>query len=282
MGEEAHLTVAVVDYEIDGERRFGAASGHLAGLTGEEATVRVFVEQNPRFRLPANPTRDVIMIGPGTGVAPYRGFLQQREAQGSTGRNWLVFGARHFDSEFLYQIEWQEAFRKGLLQRIDLAFSRDDTPRAYVQDRLREAGPEIFAWLEGGASLYVCGDAEQMAPDVHAALLDVVAEQFDAAGGRRDQAGQRLQQRRLSGARRPAQQPVLAAAHRQVERRGVAEGRQDEPGRGDDHLGERGRGGHVRISENSAVITMQARKECTKAGDRWRWTSTAERDLRPK
>ena len=175
VGEEAHLTVAVVDYEIDGERRFGAASGHLAGLTGEEATVRVFVEPNPRFRLPADPARDVIMIGPGTGVAPYRGFLQQREAQGSTGRNWLVFGARHFASEFLYQVEWQEAFRKGLLHRVDLAFSRDDTPRAYVQDRLREAGPEIFAWLEGGASLYVCGDAQQMAPGVHAALVDVVS-----------------------------------------------------------------------------------------------------------
>jgi sulfite reductase (NADPH) flavoprotein alpha-component len=176
VGEEAHLTVAVVDYEIDGERRFGAASGHLAGLTGEEATVRVFIEPNPRFRLPPDPARDVIMVGPGTGVAPYRGFLQQREAQGATGRHWLVFGARHFDSEFLYQVEWQEAFRKGFLQRIDLAFSRDRTPRAYVQDRLREAGPELFAWLEGGASLYVCGDAERMAPDVHTALVDVVAE----------------------------------------------------------------------------------------------------------
>ena len=175
VGEEAHLTVAVIDYEIENERRLGAASGHLAGLTGEEAAVRVFVEPNPRFRLPADPARDVVMIGPGTGVAPYRGFLQQREAQGATGRHWLVFGARHFDSEFLYQLEWQEAFRKGHLNRIDLAFSRDRTPRAYVQDRLREAGAELYAWLEGGASVYVCGDAERMAPDVHAALVDVVA-----------------------------------------------------------------------------------------------------------
>ncbi|MDQ1243233.1 MAG: sulfite reductase flavoprotein alpha-component, partial [Pseudomonadota bacterium] len=109
VGEEAHLTVAVVDYEHDGERRLGAASAHLAGLTGDEAKVRVFIEANDRFRLPADPARDVIMIGPGTGVAPYRGFLQQREAQGATGRNWLVFGARHFDSEFLYQVEWQDA-----------------------------------------------------------------------------------------------------------------------------------------------------------------------------
>jgi sulfite reductase (NADPH) flavoprotein alpha-component len=176
VGDEAHLTVAVVDYEIDGERRLGAASGHLAGLTGDEATVRVFIEPNERFRLPADASRDVIMIGPGTGVAPYRGFLQQREAQGATGRNWLVFGARHFDSEFLYQVEWQEAFRKGLLNRIDVAFSRDRGPRAYVQDRLREAGAELYAWLEAGASVYVCGDAQQMAPDVHATLVDVVAD----------------------------------------------------------------------------------------------------------
>ena len=174
VGEEAHLTVAVVDYEHDGERRLGAASAHLAALTGEDAKLKVFIEPNERFRLPADPTRDVIMIGPGTGVAPYRGFLQQREAQGATGRNWLVFGARHFDSEFLYQVEWQDAVRKGLLQRVDLAFSRDRTPRSYVQDRLREAGADLFAWLEGGAYLYVCGDSEHMAPDVQAALVEVV------------------------------------------------------------------------------------------------------------
>jgi sulfite reductase (NADPH) flavoprotein alpha-component len=173
VGEEAHLTVAVVDYARDGERRLGAASAHLAGLTGEEATVRVFVEANERFRLPEDPSRDVIMIGPGTGVAPYRGFLQQRESQGATGRNWLVFGNRHFDSEFLYQVEWQDAARKGLLARVDLAFSRDRTPRAYVQDRLREAGAELWSWLRGGACLYVCGDAERMAPDVHAALAEI-------------------------------------------------------------------------------------------------------------
>ena len=175
VGEEAHLTVAVVDYERDGDRRWGAASAHLAGLTGDGATVRVFIEPNERFRLPDDPSRDVIMIGPGTGVAPYRGFLQQREAQGATGRNWLVFGARHFASEFLYQVEWQDAVRKGLLHRMDVAFSRDRTPRAYVQDRLRESGAELYAWLQGGAHLYVCGDAERMAPDVHAALVEIAA-----------------------------------------------------------------------------------------------------------
>jgi len=177
VGEEAHLTVAVVDYGLGAQRRFGAASSFLASLSGADARARVFVERNERFRLPADGSRDVIMIGPGTGVAPFRGFLQHREAQGATGRNWLLFGARHFASEFLYQAEWQAAARKGLLNRIDLAFSRDQTPRAYVQDRLRQAGSDVYAWLEGGASLYVCGDAEKMAPDVHATLIEVVAEQ---------------------------------------------------------------------------------------------------------
>jgi len=197
VGEEAHLTIAVVDYEHDGERRLGAASAHLAALTGDEARVRVFIEANERFRLPADPARDVIMIGPGTGVAPFRGFLQQREAQGATGRNWLVFGARHFDSEFLYQVEWQDAARKGLLHRVDLAFSRDRTPRSYVQDRLREAGAELFAWLEGGAYLYVCGDSEHMAPDVHAALVEVVA-----AHGALDREAAETYVRRLADDRR--------------------------------------------------------------------------------
>ena len=177
VGEEAHLTVAVVDYEFGGQPRMGAASAYLAGLTGETARARVFIEHNERFRLPNDTARDVIMIGPGTGVAPFRGFLQHREAQGATGRNWLFFGARHFQSEFLYQLEWQEALRKGVLTRLDAAFSRDrSTPRAYVQDRLRAAGKDVYGWLEGGACLYVCGDAEQMAPDVNAALVDIVAQ----------------------------------------------------------------------------------------------------------
>ena len=197
VGDEAHLTVAVVDYQRDGERRLGAASAYLASLAGDDARLRVFIEPNERFRLPADPARDIIMIGPGTGVAPYRGFLQQREAQGATGRNWLVFGARHFDSEFLYQVEWQDAARRGLLHRVDLAFSRDRTPRAYVQDRLREAGAELFAWLEGGACLYVCGDAGHMAPDVHAALVAVI----EAHGGL-DQEGAEAYLRRLADDRR--------------------------------------------------------------------------------
>jgi sulfite reductase (NADPH) flavoprotein alpha-component len=177
VGDEVHVTVAVVEYEHERQRRLGAASAYLAGLTGEAARARVFIEHNERFRLPADTARDVIMIGPGTGVAPFRGFVQHREAQGATGRNWLFFGARRFQSEFLYQAEWQEAVRKGVLSRLDVAFSRDrGTPRTYVQDRLRAAGKDVYAWLEGGAYLYVCGDAEQMAPDVQAALVDIVAD----------------------------------------------------------------------------------------------------------
>ena len=177
VGDEAHLTVAVVDYELDRQRRLGAASAFLAGLSGPEARARVFIEQNERFRLPADTSRDVIMIGPGTGVAPFRGFLQHREAQGAAGRHWLFFGARYFQSEFLYQLEWQDAVKKGLLNRFDLAFSRDRSiAREYVQDRIRRQGKDLYAWLEGGAYVYVCGDAEKMAPDVNAALVDVVAQ----------------------------------------------------------------------------------------------------------
>jgi sulfite reductase (NADPH) flavoprotein alpha-component len=177
VGEEAHVTVALVDYELDRKRRTGAASAFLASLQGDHAKARVFVEENERFRLPADTSRDVIMIGPGTGVAPFRGFVQHREAQGATGRNWLFFGARHFQSEFLYQAEWQDAVKRGVLSRFDLAFSRDRSiAREYVQDRLRRVGKDLYSWLENGAYLYVCGDAEKMAPDVNAALVDIVAE----------------------------------------------------------------------------------------------------------
>jgi sulfite reductase (NADPH) flavoprotein alpha-component len=177
VGDEAHLTVALVDYTLDRKHRVGAASAYLASLQGEEAKARVFIEHNERFRLPADTSRDVIMIGPGTGVAPFRGFVQHREAQGATGRNWLFFGARHFQSEFLYQTEWQDAVKKGVLNRLDLAFSRDRSiAREYVQDRLRRVGKDLYAWLEGGAYVYVCGDADKMAPDVNAALIDIVAE----------------------------------------------------------------------------------------------------------
>ncbi len=176
VGNEVHLTVALVGGEDPRTPRLGAASSFLGGLD-DAGSVPVFLERNDRFRLPADPSRDVIMIGAGTGIAPFRAFLQEREAIAATGRNWLVFGGRNFLRDFLYQSEWLDARRRGLLQRVDLAFSRDQRAKIYVQQRLREQGRELYAWLEGGASLYVCGDATRMAPDVHAALIEVVATQ---------------------------------------------------------------------------------------------------------
>jgi sulfite reductase (NADPH) flavoprotein alpha-component len=173
--DEAHLTVAVVEYQQDSVRHVGPASWQLAHANAG-AKIRAFVEPNPRFRVPADGTRDLIMIGPGTGVAPFRGFLQQRIADGARGRHWLVYGGRRLEQDFLYQVEWLEAIKRRQLHRLDVAFSRDTAEKVYVQNRLREQGAELFAWLEGGAHLYVCGDAERMAPDVHAALTDIVAE----------------------------------------------------------------------------------------------------------
>jgi sulfite reductase (NADPH) flavoprotein alpha-component len=138
--------------------------------------VPVFIEANDRFRLPQDASRDVIMIGPGTGVAPFRAFVQERAAVGAKGRNWLFFGNPHFHSDFLYQTEWQQALKRGQLQRLDLAFSRDQAHKIYVQQRIRQSGRDLYAWLENGAHLYVCGDATRMAKDVHAALRDVIAE----------------------------------------------------------------------------------------------------------
>lgn len=175
--EEVHLTVGVVRYpQEDGTVRSGAASSYLADRLPEDAEVRVFVEHNDNFRLPANPDTPVIMVGPGTGIAPFRAFLQEREAQGADGKNWLFFGNPHFTQDFLYQVEWQRYVKSGLLSKISLAFSRDQANKIYVQDRLREAGLELYQWLEAGAHFYVCGDANHMAKDVQEALLEVIAE----------------------------------------------------------------------------------------------------------
>ncbi|MCX7042412.1 MAG: assimilatory sulfite reductase (NADPH) flavoprotein subunit [Gammaproteobacteria bacterium] len=174
VGAEAHLTVAHVEYEDQGALRWGAASHYLASQD-EGAKLPVYIERNDRFRLPTDPSRDLIMIGPGTGVAPYRGFLQDRIATGASGRHWLLFGNPHFRSDFLYQLEWQRALKQRQLHRLDLAFSRDGASKTYVQHRLREHGRDVYAWLENGAHLYVCGDATRMARDVHATLLSIIA-----------------------------------------------------------------------------------------------------------
>jgi sulfite reductase (NADPH) flavoprotein alpha-component len=172
---EAHLTVARLAYDAFGRHHSGAASGFLASREDDDR-VPVFVESNERFRLPQDASRDVIMIGPGTGVAPFRSFLQERSALGARGRNWLFFGNPHFRSDFLYQVEWQQALKRGELHRLDVAFSRDQLDKVYVQHQLRRNGRELHAWLENGAHLYVCGDATRMARDVHTALRDVIVE----------------------------------------------------------------------------------------------------------
>lgn len=171
--DEVHLTVGHVEYATAAGTRWGAAS-HWLATHGEGAGLEVYVERNERFRLPADADRDIIMVGPGTGIAPFRAFLQQRAGSGAAGRNWLFFGNPHFRDDFLYQVEWQAALKDGSLARMDVAFSRDQADKIYVQQRLRERGRDIFDWLERGAHFYVCG-ATGMARDVEGALRDIVA-----------------------------------------------------------------------------------------------------------
>ncbi|MCX2942227.1 NADPH-dependent assimilatory sulfite reductase flavoprotein subunit [Rahnella perminowiae] len=173
---EVHITVGVVRYEIDGRSRSGGASGFLADRLEEDGEVKVFIEHNDNFRLPADPEKPVIMIGPGTGIAPFRAFIQQRDNDGATGKNWLFFGNPHFTDDFLYQVEWQRYVKDGLLTNISLAWSRDQAEKVYVQDKLREQGAEVWQWLQEGAHVYVCGDANRMAKDVEQALLEIIAQ----------------------------------------------------------------------------------------------------------
>jgi len=173
---EVHVTVGVVRYDIEGRARAGGASSFLADRVEEEGEVRVFIEHNDNFRLPVNPQTPVIMIGPGTGIAPFRAFMQQRAADGAEGKNWLFFGNPHFTEDFLYQVEWQRYVKEGVLSRIDMAWSRDQKEKVYVQDKLREQGAELWRWINDGAHIYVCGDANRMAKDVEQVLLEVIAE----------------------------------------------------------------------------------------------------------
>ncbi len=172
--DEVHLTVAHVDYMAFGQRHQGGASGFLSERLEEGQEVKVFVEKNNHFNLPDDDDTPIIMVGPGTGIAPFRAFMQEREARGAEGKNWLFFGNPHFTQDFLYQVEWQGYKKSGLLTNITLAFSRDQKEKVYVQHRLMEHGKEVFEWLEAGAHFYVCGDAMHMAKDVEGALLHVV------------------------------------------------------------------------------------------------------------
>ncbi|MDR1146186.1 MAG: sulfite reductase subunit alpha [Verrucomicrobiales bacterium] len=175
--DEAHLTVAVIRYHARGRDKKGLCSGFLA----DDAPLRVnalpvFLTPNKHFKLPDADTTSVIMVGPGTGIAPFRAFLEERETRGATGRNWLLFGDQHRATDFLYEEEFEAWRRRGLLTRLDTAFSRDQAHKIYVQDRLREHGAELWRWLQDGAYFYVCGDAKRMAKDVHQALLDIARQ----------------------------------------------------------------------------------------------------------
>ncbi|MCH2062949.1 MAG: flavodoxin domain-containing protein [Roseibacillus sp.] len=177
---EVHLTVAAVRYESNGFQRKGVASTCLADMVEEGDLVPVFVTPNKRFRLPESDAVPIIMVGPGTGVAPFRAFVEDRATRDGSGPSWLIFGDQHFTYDFLYQLEWQDHLKSGALTKLDVAFSRDQREKIYVQDRIREKADEIWQWLEEGAHFYVCGDASRMAPDVHGALLEAIAKE----GGR--------------------------------------------------------------------------------------------------
>jgi sulfite reductase (NADPH) flavoprotein alpha-component len=172
-----HLTVAVVRYTTNGRERDGVCSTYLADRVQVGTThVPVFVASS-HFRLPADPSKDCIMVGPGTGIAPFRAFVQERVAKDAKGRNWIFFGDQRRATDFLYEEEWQEYQNRGQLARIDTAFSRDQPNKIYVQDRMRENAAELWAWLQAGAHFYVCGDAKRMAKDVDVALHAIVSEQ---------------------------------------------------------------------------------------------------------
>ncbi|MHC2106266.1 MULTISPECIES: flavodoxin domain-containing protein [unclassified Methylobacterium] len=171
VGDEVHLAIVAVRYETHGRTRSGVASVHVADRIRDGAKLRVRLKPNRHFRLPQDPATDIIMVGPGTGVAPFRAFVQERRAIEAPGRAWLFFGDRHFLHDFLYQLEWQEALEDGSLTKIDVAFSRDQPEKIYVQNRITHHAQELVSWLEGGAHFYVCGDAKNMAKDVRAAVV---------------------------------------------------------------------------------------------------------------
>jgi sulfite reductase (NADPH) flavoprotein alpha-component len=176
--DEVHLCVGIVRYETHGRAKTGLCSGWLADhVPLGEPVVPVYVQESRHFRLPAEGVRDIIMVGPGTGIAPFRAFLEQRAALGHSGRNWLIFGEQHRATDFFYETEFAAWQSRGVLTRLDTAFSRDQAQKIYVQHRLLEHADEVWRWLQAGAYFYVCGDAHRMAKDVHQALLDIAQKQ---------------------------------------------------------------------------------------------------------
>ena len=175
--DEVHVTVGVVRYTAHGRQRKGVCSNFCAERLQPGVTVPVFIQENDSFRLPDDPDTPIIMIGPGTGVAPFRAFMQEREEQGAAGKSWLFFGEQHFMTDFLYQTEWKQWLESGVLTKLDVAFSRDRKEKIYVQHRMQENSRELFRWLEDGAVLYVCGDEKRMAKDVHETLIRIIEKE---------------------------------------------------------------------------------------------------------
>ncbi|OIB04356.1 sulfite reductase [NADPH] flavoprotein, alpha-component [Paenibacillus sp. LC231] len=175
--DEVHVTVRTVRYEAHGRRRYGVCSVQLAERLKAGDTLPVYIQHNPNFKLPENPATPIIMIGPGTGVAPFRAFLGEREETGAEGKSWLFYGDQHFSTDFLYQIEWQRWLKDGVLTRMDVAFSRDTDKKVYVQHRMLEKSKDLYQWLQEGACVYVCGDEKKMAHDVHSALGSILEQE---------------------------------------------------------------------------------------------------------
>ncbi|MDL0419301.1 assimilatory sulfite reductase (NADPH) flavoprotein subunit [Caldibacillus thermoamylovorans] len=175
--DEVHLTISTVRFQAHGRNRKGVCSSQIAERIQPGDMLPIYVDQNPNFKLPSNPDTPIIMIGPGTGVAPFRAFLQEREAEGVTGKSWLFFGDQHFSSDFLYQVEWQKWLKNGVLTKMDVAFSRDQAEKVYVQHRMLEKRKEFYQWLEDGAVVYVCGDEKHMARDVHQTILTILEKE---------------------------------------------------------------------------------------------------------
>lgn len=174
---EVHLTVGVVRYDAHGRERKGVCSTYMADRIQPGDKAEIFVTPNKHFKVPTNPDASLIMVGPGTGIAPFRAFIEERAATEAKGKNWLIFGDQHYLTDFLYQTEWQSYLADGVLTKLDVAFSRDQKEKVYVQDRMRENAKELYAWLQDGATFCVCGDASRMAHDVDKALHDIVAQQ---------------------------------------------------------------------------------------------------------
>ncbi|MGN7940196.1 assimilatory sulfite reductase (NADPH) flavoprotein subunit [Virgibacillus sp. 6R] len=175
--DEVHLTIGTVRYESHGRKRKGVCSIQAAERLEPGDTIPVYIQHNDNFKLPENPDTPIIMVGPGTGVAPFRSFMQEREETGAEGKSWLFFGDQHFVTDFLYQTEWQRWVKDGVLTKMDVAFSRDTEAKVYVQHRMQEHSKELFEWLQEGAVVYICGDEKNMAHDVHNTLIDIIEKE---------------------------------------------------------------------------------------------------------